>query len=922
MTIVLCIVLILLFLIMSRLSMIGYGKLTKMLNSLHQGWESKLPQIEPIHNNLEQLQEKVHLIEQQIYSQHTTATNQWNEQLQRQTSLETKFLEVQNALATQENQSLRVYQAIQAMRPIFEQFFVQLQSQENSHSETIRQKIAELFQSYHQTSELLIKTIEMQNIPGIKDSLTVCQIQMQNSIQQNVQEFTKLIQTHQIQIATSITQSLAVLPEQIRAMLDHIHKIQTELQPLIQEVHSWGTEPLVRRRDLQKHKISVFVDFENFFISLWDKDLEIADYQRFKSSLMDPEGQGLYTCERIVFFTNKSRWQRKEFYDKKKNISQKEATLIKENLRNHGCRIIESDSNIDVPLSLLVLKTAQRGDVEEFTLVANDGTYAGLLKELSNMGCQVSGILLGEASGDLVACYKKLGYKRYHIKTREDFSKFGLRTKNSARITSVANLMNQNATTIIPTLLATIRKQRMQFLGPQLQDEVLHAIHTYLHHVSTTTRPELLEHLMDQFSQEVQAGLLTKTKLNNVLNILWKSPCFALEKTVDEASTSISIKPEYTNYAIFRRVHDQVLIQQALDANLVVLPKIWSEFLYGNQEKAQEINEWLQHSNIWQETISQIHSSQQTSNVPEPNSPLYEVNLDEPIFSKEDSLIATFLQKSAISLDLQSDQQEEIEATDQQEEIETATPLPSNTPDNKTNTLPQNNEDSAEQTTQNSITQVSSTALGAIQTNSNPNQQQPINNPSATLDSEIATSDDIASEPDNKNNGSDNGVYVSQILAAIRKQKMQFLKPKLQDRIFRDIHLFLCQKGRMLRNFLTEELSTYLEPYFQTKELTKTKVSGLVAILRKGRALLIEKDQNTGEAFATLAESQRDYSQFRKSHDAVFISVALHEGIDMPALEWSQFLYEDTEHTDLLEQIISEQKRILAIKNETGDDAD
>lgn len=943
MTIILSVIIIILFLVMSRMAMIGHAQLIKKIASLQAGWESNLVPSGSIQNIIARLQEKILHVESQITQYQTTIANQCEQVKQRQTNMESKLIGIQNALTMQERQTQHVYQSIQSLPVILNQCCAELRLQDGSHSELLQQKLASLLESYTHLQTLLPKLLEEQNIPALRASIHSLQTQMQDDSQQNRQAISNL-QTTQQQIYSIAQNTLSIFPEKIQTLLEQTVHIRSELQPLLEEVHNWSIEPLVRRRDLQKHKVSVFVDFENFFISLWDKDIEIYDYQRFKSALMDPEGQGLYICERIVFFTNKSRWQRKEFYDKKKNISQKEATLIKENLRNYGCRIIESDSNIDVPLSLLVLKTAQRGDAEEFTLVANDGTYAGLLKELSNIGCQVNGILLGEASGDLVACYKKLGYKRYHIKTKEDFARFGLRHKSTGKISAVPILATQNAATVIPSLLATIRKQRMQFLGPQLQDQVLHAIHDYVQSVNYITRPELLEQLMQQFAEQIQAGMLTKTKLNNVLNILWKSPCFHLKKPDDEASTSICLKPEYVDYNLFRREHDQILMQQALDANLIVAPQIWSEFLYGTTQKTQEISEWIQ-SHAWQDYSSEDancnplgdeHSLEESSwrsysrlmpNVPtedetnhdddeydddgsppdqttanqndqhppsEKQTPTTFTHIEpgplpkqeELILPKKGSLIATFLQLSKAA-------QEAQHAANAKNETP---PLLS----------PPNDSLASHPPSPPAPVATSDIPLSNIKP---PPESAILNTP--TPSPESTESQPIEETPNEAN--------IRQILAAVRKQKMQFLKPKLQDKIFRDIHQFLCQKGRLLRNTLVDELSIYLEPYFQTKELTKTKVSGLVAILRKARSLLIEKEESTGEAFAILAESQRDYAQFRKAHDAVFVAAALKEGIDMSAQDWSLFLYEDSDHSEPLQQIIMEQKQLLTIHNSNND---
>ena len=204
-----------------------------------------------------------------------------------------------------------------------------------------------------------------------------------------------------------------------------------ELDTSILSVHKQFEEPIARKKDIDKKKTAVFIDFENFIMSLWDENLYIENFQKFKHKIINPANEDLSIKEKIIVFTNTSRWKRNKYYDKGKNISLEEANYIKKELQKLGCRIIETDCNIDVPLSLLAISMVNKAYMDELILVANDETYAGLIQQLSSSGCLVTGILLtNKASHDLISCYQKLGYRKYHLKTEEDFLNFGIKNKN------------------------------------------------------------------------------------------------------------------------------------------------------------------------------------------------------------------------------------------------------------------------------------------------------------------------------------------------------------------------------------------------------------------------------------------------------------------------------------------------------------
>ncbi len=779
-------------------------KLYTTLLKLHQNWEKHGHQLAPLHNDLENLHLKMKELEHREENRHTRLQQLSNLYLQ----IRRQIAEIHIAL-TESNKVMP--QQIQSMAASIDQklqcLTQELSLQEAASNQAMSQKIGSLVQYYDQLQEVVRREVSINSTQLAPLLEHIAQhIEQLHAQYQHLQDMITLLPQQGNLLFQQTLQEILKLQKDRDSFSQTITQLIADLQPLLQESHSWAIEPLAHRKDLEKKKVAVFADFENFFISLWDKDLEIFDYDLFKNSLIDPEGQNLGICDRIVFFTNKSRWQRKEFYDKKKNISQKEATLIKENLKSHGCRIIESDSNIDVPLSLLAITTGQKGEVEEFVLVANDGTYAGLLKELSNLGCIVSGILLGEASGDLIACYKKLGYKRYHLKTIEDLARFGIRCKygNSTDPAEIRPSY-ESVTTQIATLLSLIRKQRMQFLGHPLQDQVLRAIHEQLMLFAKLTRQELLENLQKKLQNFLSRGSLTKTKINNILNILWKSPSLEIEKHVEEASTLIRLNSDYREYDRFRSAHDQVLLQIASEADLNLSLAEWSQFLYNSSTPPPELEENLQKF----QTIGGFNS------------------VDTPAY---------------IPLD--------------------GTSSEANIPDNK--------------------------------------DSHSLEEPFPEFDSSMNLSviSGISEE------------LSKQILACIRKHKMQFLGSGLQDQMLRIIHEFLREHAPILRSNLLEALYHHLFQWVQTNELSKTKIAGLVAIFRKSHTLQTTKDNEV--AYVILAQPYQNYSEFRKAHDGVFVRAALEEGLSMQPYEWSQLLYGNPEHAQYFAEIILQQKSLLS----------
>ncbi len=793
---------------------INYGKFQRNWINFQTNWKAYQNKLDSIQSHLQTLQNDLYKIE------HTKDKKAINEQTREQkwaklyNHLLQKIIGIQQKLELNENQLQKIQIELQSLGHLFEKINSSTEANKISYITLFEEKIQALLTYYDQ----LQKSLQDSNIK-ILPAIEQLSQQIQQEQKQNIQiietmDVTEEFQRKKYQEFQNISSESLHL---IHRILETLGNFQNNLQPILLEVSSWQKNPLARLKDLQKKKIAVFVDFENFFISLWDKELEIFDYEMFKEGLVDPESQHSYIVDRIVFFTNKSRWQRKEFYDKKKNISQKEANIIKDALKANGCRIIETDSNIDVPLSLMVITTAQKGEIKHFSLVANDGTYAGLLKELSNMGCTVYGILLGEVSGDLVACYKKLGYHRYHLKSREDFIKFGLRPKNLSQnknhsvysITSNhqvvdTSIINKNRISEkIQSLLAIIHKQRLQFLGSELQEVVLKSVHQQILLKKTITRVELIETLIILLNPYIQNNELTKTKINNVLNILWKTNCFEMTKQADETML-LKLSQNYLEYSKFRQEHDAVFVNIAWDANISIAPEEFAKFLYVE-------------SSITPKTIEFIESLQKQ-------------------LSKKSSQST---QNNGNVLD---------------------TPNQNNLSETSDDDCPNHDGD-----------------------NENQHLEIPINS---------------YTEIHNK------------ILAAIRKQKMQFLGPEIQDIILRKIHTFLLENKTVLRNQFPKELESYLQIYIQKKQISKTKIAGMIVILRKNQTIEIFKDSSQN-AYISLAKNYFEYSKFRYAHDEVFVRTSLQASLDTSPEALSLLLYGHLEKIRYFQEIIQYQKEFI-----------
>ncbi len=334
---------------------------------------------------------------------------------------------------------------------------------------------------------------------------------------------------------------------------------------LFNEYESWQVDPLVRRSDLDRKDIIVFIDFENFLLSIWDENFKYLDYEKLRNFLVDPLDTGRSFKEQIIVFTNKSRWQRKDFYDKKKNITYQDALQIRQIFQENGARFIEAENNIDIPLAFLAMNFAKRRDIDEFILVANDGTYGALLRELSDLGCTVTGILFGDPSNDLVYSYKRMGFSYLNFRNIQEIGEFKIFLDIDDNEQQEETLAEHETEVNTKKILALMRKQGMQFLGAEIQDKILRFSHEILSQQGKMELTDLIQILMkEKFPNEVASGELSKTKINGVLAIIRRSGC--VEITRDEKENSPvywTLLDSAKEYKEFRKMHDSVFFKIA-----------------------------------------------------------------------------------------------------------------------------------------------------------------------------------------------------------------------------------------------------------------------------------------------------------------------------------------------------------------------
>lgn len=182
--------------------------------------------------------------------------------------------------------------------------------------------------------------------------------------------------------------------------------------------------------------------------------------------------------------------------------------------------------------------------------------------------------------------------------------------------TSQTNPTTTNQSTNNPTtkLWCEIRSRGCQFLGPQMQDDVLRLILHALETVTRMSRKVLVLYVVHMLKKHYPKA--SKTSVGHVVQLLYRAGCFKVEKRENDSSL-MELKKEYSKYQALRRQHDTQIIQIALESGIRMSPEQWSQKLFGDsnhKSEMQSIIDKLQSQQTLEKLIADFYDKLSTSN--------------------------------------------------------------------------------------------------------------------------------------------------------------------------------------------------------------------------------------------------------------------------------------------------------------------
>ncbi len=139
-------------------------------------------------------------------------------------------------------------------------------------------------------------------------------------------------------------------------------------------------------------------------------------------------------------------------------------------------------------------------------------------------------------------------------------------------------------------VLAKIRKQGMQFLGAELQQQVIQAIFDVLTTTNEfTARGDIINQLVEQqLATQIEALTLSKNKINCIFKIFLYGGALVRKKESEDSSMLLKLKPEYHNYDDFSALHDAVFMVVADVEGLSW--QEWGIFLHDDETAFEDFN--------------------------------------------------------------------------------------------------------------------------------------------------------------------------------------------------------------------------------------------------------------------------------------------------------------------------------------------
>ncbi|KAF7990161.1 hypothetical protein HCN44_009896 [Aphidius gifuensis] len=167
-------------------------------------------------------------------------------------------------------------------------------------------------------------------------------------------------------------------------------------------------------------------------------------------------------------------------------------------------------------------------------------------------------------------------------------------------------LNHQNPQEISVNLWTAVRSRGCQFLGPEMQQEILKLILLALEDGSALSRKVLVMFIVQRL--ELHYPQASKTSIGHVVQLLYRASCFNVIKRHND-SALMELKLIYRNYDALRRQHDGQIVEIAIEAGIRISPNQWSSLLYGDtshKSYMQSIIDKLQTPQTFHHNINEL----------------------------------------------------------------------------------------------------------------------------------------------------------------------------------------------------------------------------------------------------------------------------------------------------------------------------
>lgn len=191
-------------------------------------------------------------------------------------------------------------------------------------------------------------------------------------------------------------------------------------------------------------------------------------------------------------------------------------------------------------------------------------------------------------------------------------SQMAASSTNDSSSSSNGSLVGNNASVANPNnpmnkLWAEVRNRGCQFLGPQMQEDVLKLILLALENFTRLSRKVLVLYVVHMLKNNYPKA--SKTSVGHVVQLLYRAGCFKVEKRQNDASL-MELKKDFCKYPALRRQHDAQIIQIALESGIRMSPEQWSQKLFGDsthRPEMQSIIDKLQSQQTIEKLISDFY---------------------------------------------------------------------------------------------------------------------------------------------------------------------------------------------------------------------------------------------------------------------------------------------------------------------------